>query len=99
MQHISPKLPLSQRCTNPMYQLAVATKFDTLAPNVTGSTVVQLAYVPRPPFWRQEILKWLLDFWKCIWTPLRYYRYAPHNDVSANDATHIGRWSHAIIVL
>jgi hypothetical protein len=27
------------------------------------------------------------------------YRYAPHNDVSANDGPHIRRWSHKIIIL
>ena len=27
------------------------------------------------------------------------YRYAPHNDVSANDGPHIRRWSHKIMIL
>jgi hypothetical protein len=27
------------------------------------------------------------------------YRYAPHNDVTANDGPHIRRWSYKIIIL
>jgi len=49
MQQISPKLPLLQGCTNPMYQLAVATTFDTVAPNITGpQNATGLCSTPTP---------------------------------------------------
>jgi len=31
--------------------------------------------------------------------PYGWIRYAPHNDVSANDGPRIRRWSHKIIIL
>ena len=87
VQQIGPKLPLLQGRIIPTYPLAVATKFDAVAPDITVSSECNWR-VPPAPFWRLEILKWLLDLGG---KKLRYYRYAPHNDVPFNDATHIRR--------
>jgi hypothetical protein len=52
---------LHQECTNPGWQVTVATKFCTVAPNICGSSVWNLLYVIcLAPI----ILRWPLDFWK-----------------------------------
>jgi hypothetical protein len=60
--------PLSQGCTNPERQVAVATKFLTVAPNIWGSAVWNLLHVvlltPR-------ILRWLIVIWN-LCAPLYY---------------------------
>ena len=32
-------------------------------------------------------------------TNAHIYKYAPHNDVSVNDGSHIQRWSHNIVIV
>ena len=49
VQQISPKLPSLQGYINPTYQLALATKFDTLSPNITVSSECNLLMSPPPP--------------------------------------------------
>jgi hypothetical protein len=50
-------------CINPWRQVARATKFCTLAPNICGYSVLNLIHVAlrAPRIWR-----WLLDFWKIL---------------------------------
>jgi hypothetical protein len=55
-----------QGCTNPGCQVAVATKFCTVAPNICGFLVWNLSYVTLQA---PRILRWFLDFWK-IHAPL-----------------------------
>jgi len=47
--------PSKQRCTNPGRQVAVETKFCTMAPNIFGSSVWNLFYVT---LLEPIILKW-----------------------------------------
>jgi hypothetical protein len=60
--------PVHQGCRNPVRQVAQATKFCTVAPDICGSSEPNLFHfillTPR-------ILMWLPEFWKTS-VPLRY---------------------------
>jgi hypothetical protein len=47
-------------------QVAMATKFCKVAPNICGPPVWNFLHVTRPA---HRILRWLLDFWK-MYPPL-----------------------------
>jgi len=52
---VMPKRLLVQRCTNPGQQVAMKTKFCTIAPNARGPSMWNS---PHVTFWR-------LEFWGC----------------------------------
>ena len=62
---------LIQGCTNPGRQVAVATKFCAVAPNICGSSVWNLLLVISMV---HRILRLLLDFWK-VCAPLLWWSY------------------------
>jgi hypothetical protein len=57
-----------QRCTNPGHQVARATEFCSVAPNVLKSLEWNLV---RVTLLALRVLRWLLDFWN-IWVLLAY---------------------------
>jgi hypothetical protein len=52
---------LDQGCTNPGCQVATATKFCMVAPNICGCLVQNLLFVT---ILAHTVLIWPLDFWK-----------------------------------
>lgn len=59
-----------QRYTNPDHQVARATEFCSVAPNIFGSLVWNLLHITLLAL---RVLRWLLDFWN-ICVPLAYIR-------------------------
>jgi len=57
-----------QRYTNPGHQIARATEFCSVAPNVLGPLEWNLLHVTLLAL---RVLRWLLDFWN-ICVPLAY---------------------------
>ena len=55
-----------QGCTNSWCQITRAIKFCAAVCNICASSVQNLVYVT---LLAPGILKWLLDFWKKLWTP------------------------------
>jgi hypothetical protein len=53
--------PFIHGCTNPWHQVAVATKFRTVAHNTFGSSIWNLLHVT---ILVTRILRWLPDFYK-----------------------------------
>ena len=56
----------AQGCANPGIQVAVATKFSTVAPIICGFSALNSLHVT---LLAPRILRWLLEFWK-ICAPL-----------------------------
>lgn len=82
-------LLLHQACTNPGRQIAWATKYCTVAPNIFGSSVWNSCHVTIPA---PRILRWVLRFWKfvhpcititfvCYWT----WRFALRHLIGSDD--------------
>jgi hypothetical protein len=53
----------AQTCANPGLQVARATKFCAVTPNICGPSVWNLLHVT---LLATRILKWLVDFWEVL---------------------------------